>query len=177
MPAVTLRPMRADECETYAAEQEAEYVESWSGILPSDAAVEKARRDRAEHLPDGMATENHRLLAAEAGDGEVVGMVWLGLSEPGSGSTEVAWLYDIKVVPSHRRAGYGRAILAEVERLAAEAGAAKLGLNVFGGNTAAIALYTAAGYEVTAQQMAKALVAVGEAEGAIVSVQEDDERS
>jgi ribosomal protein S18 acetylase RimI-like enzyme len=69
----------------------------------------------------------------------------------------MAWLHDIKVEEAHRRSGYATAILAAVEELAREAGATQLGLNVFGDNLPAIALYHACGYEVTTQQMAKRL--------------------
>lgn len=156
-PPITLRPMRPDEYEAYAAARDAEYVASLDRELPPEAARAKARDDRAKHLPDGVATPRHRLVVAESAAGEAVGVAWLGLDEPRTGSSEVAWLYDILVHPEHRGSGYGRALLAAVEDLAREAGALRLGLNVFGDNDAAIALYAASGYFVTAQQMAKDL--------------------
>jgi GNAT superfamily N-acetyltransferase len=94
---------------------------------------------------------------AENAAGQVVGSVWIGLEEPRTKTTEMAWLHDIKVKEAHRRSGYATAILAAVEELAREAGATRLGLNVFGQNLPAIALYQACGYEVTTQQMAKRL--------------------
>jgi GNAT superfamily N-acetyltransferase len=157
MSTVTLRDMRDDEYDAYADEQARQYVRSLTGTVTSEAAVAKARRDREEFLPHGPATERHRLLVAENADGEVVGHVWLGLDEPRTKSPETAWLYDIRVVPAHRRAGYGAAILAAVEAMARDAGALRLGLNVFGDNKAAIALYERGGYQVTTQQMAKRL--------------------
>jgi RimJ/RimL family protein N-acetyltransferase len=48
-------------------------------------------------------------------------------------------------------------MLAAAEALAWEAGAVRLGLNAFGHNLAAIALYQACGYEVTSPEMAKRL--------------------
>lgn len=154
---VTLRDMRDDEYEAYTAEREAQYVESMGGVLPQEAAMEQARQGRAQFLPQGLATEGHRLLIAENGAGQVVGAAWLGLSEPRSGSPETAWLYDIRVGPAHRRSGYGSAILRAIEGVARDAGAARLGLNVFGANLAAISLYESHDYEVTTQQMAKRL--------------------
>ncbi|MGH3741079.1 MAG: GNAT family N-acetyltransferase [Micromonosporaceae bacterium] len=156
-PAITLRDMRPDEYEAYAARQEAEYVAHVAESIPIEAAKKKARQDRERFLPHGLATERQRLLVAENAQGEVVGNAWLGLDDPQARTTDVAWLFDIRVEEAHRRSGYATAILAAVEELAREAGADKLGLNVHGHNTAAISLYQATGYHVTAQQMAKPL--------------------
>jgi ribosomal protein S18 acetylase RimI-like enzyme len=157
MTSIVLRDMREDEYDGYAEEQIRDYVGSLTGVVPAEAALEKARRDRARFLPDGLATERHRLLAAENAAGQVVGYAWFGLDDPRTNSSELAWLYDIRVDPAHRGAGYGAAILAAVEALARDAGAQRLGLNVFGQNTTAIALYERSGYRVTNQEMAKRL--------------------
>ncbi|MFI7284967.1 GNAT family N-acetyltransferase [Micromonospora chersina] len=149
--------MRQDEYENYTARRDLEYVQSLAGTMPAVAAMEKAREDRARFVPQGLATERHRLLVAENTAGEVVGHAWVGLEEPRTRTTDTAWLHDISVEEPHRRSGYGRAILAAVEALAREAGALRLGLNVFGDNTSAISLYQSCGYEVTTQQMAKRL--------------------
>ena len=166
---IALREMRPDEYDAYTAERELDTVESLSDVLPPDEAAAEARRGTERFLPDGLATPGHRLLVAElspplgapcawpAAEGAVVGYAWLGLAEPRTGSTETAWLYDIRVAPEHRRRGHAAAMLTALEAVAREAGARSLGLNVFGPNRAAIALYTAQGYEVTTQQMAKRL--------------------
>lgn len=156
-PTIVVRDMRPDEYDAYAAERDTEYAASLGEALPREAAQEKARQDRARYLPQGVATEGHRLLVAEDSAGHVVATAWLGLTEPGTGTPEVAWLYDINVAPAHRRSGYARAMLTAIEELARAAGASRLGLNVFGGNVPAIALYAGCGYEVTTQQMAKRL--------------------
>lgn len=175
-PAVLLRPMTEDEYARYARERDRIYVASLSASLPLPAAEAKAREDRARFLPQGARTPGHQLLFAEAQRGEeppgghvglyaepvtggaaVVGAAWIGLTEPRTGSSEVAWLYDLWVDPDHRRRGYGRAVLEAVERRARDAGALRLGLNVFGENAAALGLYEALGYRVTTQQMAKLL--------------------
>ncbi|MDM4721185.1 GNAT family N-acetyltransferase [Micromonospora sp. WMMA1363] len=156
-PVVVLRDMRQDEYDVYSEQQIREYVESLATTAPYEVSVEKARQDRATFLPRGLATEGHYLLVAENDAGQVVGSVWLGLADPRTGSTEMAWLFDIRVESAHRRSGYGAAILGAAEALAREAGARRLGLNVFGDNAAAIALYERSGYQVTTQQMAKRL--------------------
>lgn len=154
---VKLRDMRQDEYDVYSDQQLREYVEAQTGLVSTEAARRKALRDREQFLPHGLATERHRLLVAENSGGEVVGAVWLGLDDPRSKSAEMAWIFDIRVDPAHRRLGYGAAILSAVEELAREAGALRLGLNVFGHNAPAIALYERSGYEMTTQQMAKPL--------------------
>ncbi|PWU44709.1 GNAT family N-acetyltransferase [Micromonospora globispora] len=116
-----------------------------------------ARQDRAQFLPQGLATERQRLLVAENTTGQIVGYVWVGLEEPRTKTTDTSWLYDISVEEPYRRSGYGKAILTAVEAVAREAGATRLGLNVFGHNVAAISLYRTCGYEVTTRQMAKRL--------------------
>jgi GNAT superfamily N-acetyltransferase len=161
--AVTMRDMRQDEYDAYTAERELDFAESLDGVLPFEAALEQARQGTARFLPDGLATEGHRLLVAENAAGQAVGYTWIGFVDPRSKSTETAWLHDIRVAQPHRRCGYGRAMLAAVEALARDTGAVRLGLNVFGRNLAAIALYEACGYEVTSQEMAKRLRQPGEA--------------
>lgn len=154
---VILRDMRPDEYDAYRDWQVSQYVESLHGPLPPAAAREKAQQDLDRFLPDGLATARQRIMVAEDDAGTVLGYAWLGLDEPRTGSAEMAWLYDIRVLEAHRRRGHARAILAAVEAQARQAGARRLGLNVFGHNTAAIALYESCGYRVTAQQMARDL--------------------
>lgn len=156
LPAVFLREMAQHEFDIYAARLERGYAESLAESLPADAAALKARHDMETALPGGLGTDGQLLMVAEA-DRQVVGWTWLALREPQTRTPEVAWLYDIRVHDDHRRRGYGAAILAAVELLARAAGADRLGLNVFGGNREAIALYERVGYQVTAQQMAKPL--------------------
>jgi GNAT superfamily N-acetyltransferase len=156
-PVVTLRAMRQDEYENYTARRDMEYVQSLAETMPAEAAMEKARQDQAQFLPQGLATERQRLLIAENTTGQVIGYAWVGLEEPRTKTTDTAWLYDISVEEPYRRSGYGKAILAAVEAVAREAGAARLALNVFGHNAPAISLYQTCGYEVTTQQMAKRL--------------------
>jgi ribosomal protein S18 acetylase RimI-like enzyme len=60
-----------------------------------------------------------------------------------------AFIYDIEVAEEQRRRGYGREILDAAARAAADLGARELGLNVFGFNEGARALYEKAGYATT----------------------------
>jgi ribosomal protein S18 acetylase RimI-like enzyme len=65
----------------------------------------------------------------------------------------MAWIYHVWVEPAARgRRLSGRLISAAGEAVRQQ-GADSLGLNVFGDNVAAIAVYDALGFTVTAQQM------------------------
>lgn len=145
--------MAAVEFARFSDRQRREYVASLGRSRSAADAARKADDDLARLLPDGAATPGHRFRVAEH-DGRPVGTVWLG---PSPDAAEEAWLYDIRIDEDRRGQGYGRAVMAALEDLARDAGASRLALNVLGDNRAAIALYVAAGYRVTAQQMVKRL--------------------
>lgn len=56
------------------------------------------------------------------------------------------WVNYLAVMPSSRRAGIGRALMTEVERVLGEAGCPKINLQIRGTNHAAVAFYEAIGY-------------------------------
>lgn len=94
----------------YRARAEADYADSIaaSGLLPPPEARDKARRDYARLLPDGLRTEGHRLWTAYAGDDEV-GVLWLHLERRSDGLH--AFGYDFEVRADLRRRGHGRAMV------------------------------------------------------------------
>ncbi len=140
----------------YRQRAEGEYAQNVadSGALPLPEAREKAREDYERLLPDGLATEGHRLWTAYDGDGEV-GMLWLHLERKSDGLH--AFGYDFEVREELRRKGYGRAIVQTAERVCQELGVVSVGLSVFGFNLGARALYEQMGYEVTTITMRKRL--------------------
>ena len=85
--------------------------------------------------------------------GERVGYAWFVPEERPSG--RVAFIYDIAVGPEHRRKGYARAALAEIETWALTHDCVAVQLHVFGGNTGARELYRRAGYVETDVTMLK----------------------
>ncbi len=123
---------------------------SSSGHIPIVDAEREARRTQAGLLPDGPATAGMLFLVAVA-DGQVVGGVWMSMTGPRA--TDTAWIYDLQVNPEARGQGVARALMAAAQDHARAHGAAAVGLNVFGDNTAARSLYDSLGYTVTAQQM------------------------
>ena len=79
------------------------------------------------------------LLVAEA-DTEIVGTVMAGYDG------HRGWVNYLAVHPGHRRAGLGRALMAEAERVLGEAGCPKVNLQLRSGNDEALTFYEALGY-------------------------------
>ena len=154
---VTLRPMTEAEYTAYVEQIRAQVTGELRAAMPEEEARATAAEGIARHLPEGLATPRHSLLVAEDASGRPVGNAWVGPDPNRGAAADAAWLYGIDVHPDARRRGYGAAILGEVEALVAREGGVRLGLNVFGGNEAALALYGRCGYAVTSLQMAKEL--------------------
>lgn len=126
-----------------------------SGSMSREAAEEKGRRDYAELLPEGLATPGQLIFRVEA-DGLPVGWLWLALRDPRA-EAGVGFIYDLSVDEVFRGRGYGRAAMQLAEVEARRNGLHTLGLNVFGHNTVARALYDSLGYRETSIQMRKEL--------------------
>ncbi|GAA2365670.1 hypothetical protein Cme02nite_31160 [Catellatospora methionotrophica] len=152
---LVLVPMSAADYEHRAAALRRRYatnLRQQRGMSGADAEAE-ALRQMAEVLPQGLDTAWAILRSAQV-DGVTVGWVWATL--PGApGRPEMAWLHNVEVDPEHQSRGHGRAMVLAVEDELRRQGATRFGLNVFGGNTRAIALYESLGFTVMAQQMAK----------------------
>jgi ribosomal protein S18 acetylase RimI-like enzyme len=153
---VRLEPMTRQQYDAYRATSEVDYAASIrdSGSMPETEAREKAAADFARLLPDGIDSEGHRFWTAYDGD-EPVGLLWLKLTDTSVGVT--AFGYDFSVRADLRRKGYGRALMQAAESRCRELGVVSVGLNVFGHNLGAQALYDQMGFEVTSIQMSKRL--------------------
>jgi ribosomal protein S18 acetylase RimI-like enzyme len=152
---IRLEPM--DE-RTYMAWREAtvhEYAEEKvaSGNWPAHDALARSEADFAALLPDGRTTAGHELRSMVNDDGERVGYAWFVPEDRPIG--RVAYIYDIAVDPAHRRKGYARQALAEIETFAREQGLVGVQLHVFGDNAGARRLYLEAGYIETNVTMIK----------------------
>lgn len=156
MPAiVALRTMNAHEYAAWSAAQLVSYATeiAESGLLDPDAARARAEQQHAELLPEGLETPRMHLLRVVY-EGEPVGVLWVG---PAPRDETTAWIYDIEIDPAHRGRGFGRAAMIAAEQVARDAGWSGIGLNVFGPNVRARALYDSLGYAVTATSMRKPL--------------------
>ncbi|WFE24622.1 GNAT family N-acetyltransferase [Solwaraspora sp. WMMD937] len=156
---VSLHPMTQSEYDVRIPALVAGYAGDLlrSGRATTETALTESRRQHAELVPDGLATERMLFLVVRqtgTDDARPVGWIWVGLPDPAE-PERPAWIYNIEVDTAHRGTGYGRAILAAVEPVLAARGVTRLGLNVFGDNLAARRLYESTGFTVTAQQMVK----------------------
>ncbi|MBD8585740.1 GNAT family N-acetyltransferase [Frigoribacterium sp. CFBP 8766] len=167
-----LRLMPDDRLGPWIARSQAAYEQSrLASGEPAEIAAEAARASFEQNFPGGRPAPGHLVhdvvVTLSGGDGgvagagensgsgghdTVVGVLWIGPFAEGS---DAWWVWDVEIDERHRGAGHGRAAMQLAEEEAARHGAATLGLNVFGYNTAARALYESLGYETTAVQMRK----------------------
>ncbi|QGG40960.1 GNAT family N-acetyltransferase [Aeromicrobium yanjiei] len=153
---LTLEPMGAAQFASWM-----NHVMQWyaqgkvdAGSWPEEGAFERARRENAEQLPDGVQTPGNHFFVGTV-DGREVGFLWLH-SDPDQ-SPPTATIEAIEVLESERGQGLGRALLEAAEGWCADHSIATLRLHVFGRNTAAINLYESAGFEATNVLMAKTI--------------------
>ncbi|MET0525306.1 MAG: GNAT family N-acetyltransferase [Nocardioides sp.] len=152
-PRVRLRPMSADAFTGYRGQIVTAYAQDLfdaGAFTELPDALAASELSTKELLPDGVDSPGHHLWMAYAAD-TVVGILWIHVDG------ERAYIYDIEVTPEQRRRGYGRELLDAGARAATALGAAYIGLNVFGFNQGAQALYATAGYTITEQTFRLAL--------------------
>jgi ribosomal protein S18 acetylase RimI-like enzyme len=151
---VRLVPMTPEEYGPYLGRLLPEYAAEHvaNGRWSAEESMAGARREIDRLLPEGMATPNAHFLTVVAGAPEQpIGAIWLNVDRTN------AFLYDLRIDEAHRRHGYARAALLALETYAKAQGAARIGLHVFGRNTAARDLYRSLGYGERDVVMAKEL--------------------
>jgi ribosomal protein S18 acetylase RimI-like enzyme len=144
-----VRPLREDEWAAWEAHSRGAYaghLVRMAGFTPAQARA-KAEADYAALLPAGAATPRQHVLAGEV-DGAPAGAVWLSERDQ-AGTRRMAWVHDLEVRHAFRGRGHGRTLMLAAEDLARALGLDRIGLNVYAGNDAALALYRALGYETT----------------------------
>lgn len=119
-----------------------------------EVAEVAAERSYAELFPSGMPALGHHVFDVRYMEA-TVGYVWIGPQS--GGAPEEWWIWDIAINTDHRGKGFGRETMLLAEREVKRLGGKILGLNVFGFNTAARALYESLGYEPTSIRMSKTL--------------------
>jgi len=143
----TYRAWRAASQRDYADEK----VKAGNWRSEEAAALSQDAFDKL--LPNGLDTPGHEIRAMRNDAGEYVGHAWFTIEDRETG--RVVFIYDIAVDPVHRRRGYARLALREIEAYAREQGCAGVQLHVFGYNTAARELYRSEGFEETNVMMLK----------------------
>jgi GNAT superfamily N-acetyltransferase len=138
-----LRPMSPEEFEAFMATMVEDYAATLveAGLSP-EAAVERSRVQTGQLVPSGLDSPGMVFFHAWVGD-QRVGRLWLAVDQP------MAFVYDVEVLESQRRKGYGAAIMNAAARWCRDEGHPVLGLNVFAHNPGARALYEKLGYRVT----------------------------
>jgi RimJ/RimL family protein N-acetyltransferase len=127
-----------------------------AGEWSPEEAPRRAESGTDGLLAQGTETEGHYLyLLRDRTAGEEVGVVWLAVKDSDAGKS--VWIYDIQVYEAFRRKGHATRALLAVEKKAAELGAGKLELHVFGHNPGARALYERSGFTPTSIVMSKRL--------------------
>ena len=124
-----------------------------NGAWSKDEALGKSEDSFRELLPLGLETEGQYLFSIRLKDsGNRAGFLWFGRYE------KQPYVYDLYIVPEHRRCGYARAAMALLEQEAAKRGFTDIGLHVFGQNSAARDLYEQLGYGITDMTMRKKIL-------------------
>ncbi|MGP3953800.1 GNAT family N-acetyltransferase [Streptomyces sp. 7N604] len=151
------RPMSESEFAAWLDSAKREYVQSWADRgVPEDQARAKAEADHAAMLPYGGRTPGAvlRILSHQGTD---VGTLWVSLAEDLPDDYD-GFVFDVRVAEKHRGHGHGRSLMLVAEHECRAAGADRLGLNVFAGNTPAIRLYESLGYETARRHLYKPLI-------------------
>lgn len=158
--ALALRPMTAAELAGYLEDTVIQYARQRSEYGGEDphVAARVARLQTDAMFPGGRPGPGHQVFAVtESATGERVGWLWLELREPSdrTGEGTRVFVYDVEVEEGRRGQGLGRGLMLLVERWAAQHGARRVALNVFGGNAVARRLYASLGYAEEAVFMGK----------------------
>ncbi|UTW01108.1 GNAT family N-acetyltransferase [Marinomonas rhizomae] len=125
-----------------------------SGRWQKAGSLTRSRRDIERLLPRGLDTDNNHFFELKVPDvNETVGMVWLTLES--SSTTSTVFIYDLEIKAEHRRKGYAKLALKEIEDFAATHNIVNIGLHVFSHNDAAKQLYAEMGYETVSINMVK----------------------
>ena len=150
----TLVPMRAEAFALFAELANASYAQDnvTAGRWRPDEALDRARAEMQQLLPQGLATPNNFICEIQHEPAsESVGFLWYAVV--GTEPNRSAYVYNIQVKPAFRRLGHARAAFAALEDIAMSQGLQSIRLNVFAHNPAALALYRSLGFEMTSMSM------------------------
>lgn len=154
---VTLRPMTEPEYDAFMAMSLEGYIAQRAEADDSPLEVERetATKQVSELLSQGFHTPGHRFWHVVEPGGAAMGALWVFIDA----AQRRAFIYDIEMDEAQRGKGYGAATLRALEDELRPTGVTHIGLNVFGPNTIARALYDKMGYRVAATFMLKRIAA------------------
>ncbi|WP_085521572.1 GNAT family N-acetyltransferase [Tuberibacillus sp. Marseille-P3662] len=125
-----------------------------AGNWKEEEAIQKARQQFEQLLPDGLETKDHHLLSI-LHDGEPIGILWLRVQS--NHQEKQAIIFDIKLDEDQRGKGFGTAAMEAIDEYAQSMGVQQIRLHVFAHNQRAKSLYEKMGYDMTGYQMSKRL--------------------
>jgi ribosomal protein S18 acetylase RimI-like enzyme len=125
---LTIRP--------FAPADEAAVVALWDA-----SGLTRPWNDPHRDIARKLRVQPEWFLIAALGD-EIIGTVMAGYDG------HRGWVNYLAVAPAQRRAGVGRALMSEVERLLGDAGCPKINMQIRGTNESAVGFYQALGYTV-----------------------------
>ena len=127
-----------------------------SGQWSQEEALGLAHKAYQELLPQGLDTPDNYLYAVKDCQGASVGILWVAAQN--RAGKRIAYVYDIKIHPEHRRKGFAKGALLALEEEVRALGLSGIALHVFGHNTEAQALYSKLGYHATNINMFKSVL-------------------
>ncbi|WP_174616110.1 GNAT family N-acetyltransferase [Virgibacillus ihumii] len=151
---IEFKPMSEEKFSQYSDRMAVDYAGEHvkAGNWSEHEAVDKAKKQLEQTLPDGLETKGHFLFSV-CNDDEPIGVLWLNVRPTLHGND--AFIYDIRLDDNQQGKGLGKAAMQELDRYAEQHGIQKIALHVFAHNDRAFELYKKMGYEMTNIQMAK----------------------
>ncbi|HEX9290069.1 MAG TPA: GNAT family acetyltransferase [Anaeromyxobacteraceae bacterium] len=128
---MTIRPVTDEDTDAV--------VGLWRQVFPEYSDPARPHRDSRANVVRKLAFRDGLFFLAEV-EGHIVGTVMAGYDG------HRGWIYSLGVHPGARRAGVGRALLAQAERSLAALGCPKVNLQVFSGDVGAQCFWRSVGY-------------------------------
>ncbi|GGH74961.1 ribosomal protein S18 acetylase RimI-like enzyme [Pullulanibacillus pueri] len=151
---IELKAMDATTFQNYISQSIEAYANEHirAGNWQEEEALEKAKRQFEQLLPNGLNTKGH-LLFSIYHKHEAIGHLWLHVNH--QGLYKKAFIYDIELLENYRGKGLGKATLEALDQYAQKLGIKEIRLHVFAHNKRAIALYQKMDYKTTDYHMMK----------------------
>lgn len=152
-----IKPMTPTRFEEFKKDSQENYAKDLSKAGTSLEDAKKTVYEQFSRLvANGIGTTDQIFLDVfETTTNESIGYLWLGYK--GLAGRRVASINDIKINPSQRGKGFGKALMRVVELEVKKAGATRIRLHVFNHNEVAKKLYLEMGFVVTDLDMHKDL--------------------
>jgi len=155
---VQLVPMTPQEFALFLEHDIRAYAEerTRAGFWSQAEALARSHKEHRALLPDGLKSRYHHLYTIkDSVSGAAVGSLWLKTDF--DSSRAAGFVFDLEIHEGHRRKGYARQAMQELENIVRQMGLRQLGLHVFAHNQAARQLYEELGYRVASLNLLKDL--------------------